>query len=91
LIAGTIIATIQFSVVLLITDYWIEQRTAGVGLLIGMIVLPVFFSVLLNKLTKAKADAEEANKAKSRFLANMSHEIRTPLRCNRMRVNWRLS
>jgi two-component system sensor histidine kinase RpfC len=79
LLMGTIIATIEFSVVLLTTSYWIEQRTAGAGLLIGMVVLPVFFSVLLNKLTKAKADAEDANKAKSRFLANMSHEIRTPL------------
>ena len=79
LLAGTIIAAIEFSLVLATTDYWIEQRTAGAGLLIGMIILPIFFSVLLNKLTKAKADAEEANKAKSRFLANMSHEIRTPL------------
>lgn len=79
LLAGTVIAAIEFSLVLLTTTYWIEQRTAGVGLLIGMIVLPIFFSVLLNKLTKAKADAEDANKAKSRFLANMSHEIRTPL------------
>ena len=79
LLAGTIIASIEFCFVLLLTDYWIEQRTAGIGLLIGMVVLPIFFSVLLNKLTKAKADAEDANKAKSRFLANMSHEIRTPL------------
>ncbi|MHA1939593.1 MAG: ATP-binding protein, partial [Candidatus Thorarchaeota archaeon] len=61
------------------TDYWIEQRTAGIGLLIGLIVLPIFFSVLLNKLTQAKASAEKANKSKSEFLANMSHEIRTPL------------
>jgi len=79
LVAGTIIAAIQFSIVLLYTDYWIEQRTAGLGLLIGMIVLPIFFSALLTQLTKAKALAEEANKAKSQFLANMSHEIRTPL------------
>jgi len=79
LLAGTIIGVFEFTAVILTTEYWIEQRTAGVGLLIGLIVLPIFFSVLLSKLTKAKAAAEEANKSKSEFLANMSHEIRTPL------------
>jgi len=79
LLAGTILGSIGFAMVLLTTDYWIEQRTAGVGLLVGLIVLPIFFSSLLSKLTKAKASAEEANKSKSQFLANMSHEIRTPL------------
>jgi two-component system sensor histidine kinase RpfC len=79
LLAATVIGVIEFSVVLMTTDYWVEERTAGIGLLIGLIVLPVFFSVLLGKLTKAKAAAEEANKSKSVFLANMSHEIRTPL------------
>ena len=79
LLAGSIIGVIEFSAVIITTDYWVEQRTAGIGLLIGLIVLPIFFSVLLSKLTKAKAAAEEANKSKSEFLANMSHEIRTPL------------
>lgn len=34
---------------------------------------------LTNELEKAKTEAENASKAKSRFLARLSHEIRTPI------------
>jgi two-component system sensor histidine kinase RpfC len=79
LLAGTIISSLEFTAVIFFTEYWADHITAGIGLLIGLLVLPIFFSSLLRKLTKAKAVAEEANKSKSQFLANMSHEIRTPL------------
>ena len=79
LFAGTILGTAGFSTVLYTTEFWIAQRTAGLGLLTGLVVLPIFFSTLLSKLTKAIEAAEHANNSKSQFLANMSHEIRTPL------------
>jgi len=79
LAGATVIGACGFSAVIFINPYWQDQRATGVGLLIGLVVLPVFVSSLLRKLTRAKAAAEEANRAKSQFLANMSHEIRTPL------------
>jgi len=64
---------------LLFASYWQQRQVAGVGLLIAMVVLPLYVSTLLKRIQEARARAEEANVAKTTFLANMSHEMRTPL------------
>jgi two-component system sensor histidine kinase RpfC len=86
LFASAIVSAIGFSVVAYTQSYWREQIPLSIGLLVGLIVLPLYASSLIRKLTDAMqkltaatARAEDANNAKSQFLANMSHELRTPL------------
>lgn len=79
LIVAAVGSVVGFALVVATTPFWYEQPYLASGLLLGLIVLPAYASTLLRKLTKAKAQAEEASRAKSRFLANMSHELRTPL------------
>lgn len=73
------VAAVSFGLVLAFTPYWVDNRTLGLGLLIGLIAVPLYLSGLLRALTRATEEARRANKAKSTFLANMSHEFRTPL------------
>jgi two-component system sensor histidine kinase RpfC len=68
-----------FTGVLVFVPYWQAHRAAGIGLLIALIVLPLYISTLLERIQEARSKAEEANLAKTSFLANMSHEMRTPL------------
>ena len=79
LFAASAFGTITFGAAIHFNPYWQGKLSLGIGLLVGLVVLPLYVSSLLKKLTIAGKRAEEANRAKSRFLANMSHEMRTPL------------
>ena len=66
-------------VALLTVPYWQVHRPAGIGMVLALVVLPLYVSTLLKRIQAERARAEEANQAKTTFLANMSHEMRTPL------------
>lgn len=79
LIRSQILSLSGFLTVILLNDYWHAHMTLAVGLLLTMILVPLYTYRLLERLNQAVKHAEEANKAKSQFLASMSHEMRTPL------------
>ena len=77
-VAG-VLSIAGFIFVLLNSSYWQEQTTMGLGILIWMILLPLYFSKLLSNLEQVIEREKKANSIKSEFMANMSHELRTPL------------
>jgi len=79
LLAGALLSFASFAVVCAITPYWQERPMVAGGVFLAMMLLPAYAASLVRNLTSAKAQAEEANAAKTRFLAIMSHELRTPL------------
>lgn len=72
-------AVATFGTAIAITPYWQQNMSLALGLLVGLVAVPLYLSSLLRALTEATRAAKAASEAKSRFLANMSHEFRTPL------------
>ncbi|MEW8624466.1 MAG: ATP-binding protein [Candidatus Thiodiazotropha sp.] len=79
LYAGMVLSTLGLLILTIVSPFWIAHPLIAYGLMLIVILIPLFVSKILGQLVKAKAAAEAANQAKSRFLANMSHELRTPL------------
>jgi two-component system, sensor histidine kinase RpfC len=79
LFAATATSVVGFGIAIVSAPFWHEHRGLAAGLMAGLILLPLYVSTLIRKLSQAKRQAEEANRAKSAFLASISHEFRTPL------------
>ena len=79
LFASMVLGMVGFGALLVVSDYWRASGHLGIGLLLGLLVLPAYTSTLIRNLNKARRQAEEASRAKSSFLASVSHELRTPL------------
>jgi len=68
-----------FALVLAFNPYWTENRTLGVGLMVGMFLLSLYVGKHVTRLFDSLRREEAANQAKRKFLSTVSHEMRTPL------------
>jgi len=79
LIVSTALSVIGFGVVIALSPAWDQHPPLIGGVMLAIIVLPLYTGHLIRQLNLAHAKVKEASNAKSEFLARMSHELRTPL------------
>lgn len=77
--ANVLVSAASFVLMASLTQFWLERPPFVIGMLLGMVLVPIYAGFLIRQLHKAVQEREIAYKAKSEFLARMSHELRTPL------------
>jgi len=73
------LSCVGFAAVMVFGPFWSQHRGLGIGIAIGLLILPLYVAALIRRLDAAVKQAKAASNAKGEFLSNMSHEIRTPL------------
>lgn len=64
IIESTVIGLAYFSLTILNTQYWLDNANVAIGLMLGLILLPSYYLVLIQRLTTvSKKLAEELRKA----------------------------
>jgi two-component system sensor histidine kinase RpfC len=79
LLAAMALSIGGFGCVVAATPFWSDKPSLVAGVVIGLVILPLYALALITSLSKARREAEQASHAKSLFLASVSHELRTPL------------
>jgi two-component system sensor histidine kinase RpfC len=73
------LSMVGFGAAVFMLPYWSSSPALGIGLWAGMLLVSMYISTLVGRLTTALEYAEAANRAKRRFISSVSHELRTPL------------
>jgi len=79
LVGSALVSVVLFLPLVTLHPYWQLKGALGIGLVLGLVLIPAYCLRLLQHLHEARRRAEASSEAKSRFLATMSHELRTPL------------
>lgn len=62
-----------------LSPYWTLSNLMTIGLVVGILMITLYLTALLNRVQNLIREVQKATEAKSQFLANISHEIKTPM------------